>query len=344
MKTNKIPPAFIRYLKPRLQPFSRPLFWGSLSILFLLGVIIYQYGRYSDWLEASSEKVTNSNSISNQNLADKIEQYQFSLEDLAIGADIDNLDLLLQEVNQNQNFSLDLSLNSSEKSAPQNNQDKSLTRFQAKQQARSDRSLHGSNSVSDYQNNSPDRNLINRLKNKNSTLISPLNQSLDRQSVSHSSELMSNPVGSLYLSNRQQNFNSDKYLFKEKKLNHSVNSLTNNNKVLVPVVTNSPTIKDSFQDSAAALITPIDTYKPSEVSSNLLKSQQNNNLTNYQIQPLDFYQLQLSNYQLQPQELEAVNRNTLSLPTTSFGAKEISNQTNLIDFNNSIFQSNNLPE
>jgi hypothetical protein len=349
MKANKIPPAFIRYLKPRLQPFSRPIFWGSLTILFLLGVSIYQYGRYANWLEASSEKTKNSESFLDKNLLNQVDHSQFSPEELAIGADIDNLDLLLHEINHNQNISLDLFSNSQEDSATQNSEDKSLTRFQAKQQTKFDRSSPASNSVSSSQNDS----------------------------TSPSFNLIANPVGRLYLSNRQQLFNINQSLSTENNPVHSVNLPTNNTGVnLVPVVTSPLTTSNLLQREATEPksqihntsttplgnrsqiinnlgqislptsqqynnLQPINNYNRSELNSNSSQLQRNNS-TNYQIQPLNFYQLHPSNYQVQPQGLDQFDRGTLSSPSNNSVSKELLNKTNPIDFNNSIFKSNNL--
>lgn len=285
MKANKIPPAFIRYLKPRLQPFSRPIFWGSLSILSLLGVIIYQYGRYSDWLEASSEKTTNSDSLSDKNLPNQVDSSQFSPEDLAIGADIDNLDLLLQQVNQNQNFSLDLSSNSQE----------------------------------------------------NSTLLSPINNSIDRQSASSpSSHLISNPVGRLYLSNRQQFFNSHQPLSTEKNLPHSVNRPSSNEVNSVPTVISPLTTIDSLHGSATETNTQTNntSITPLVDRSQPINNLQSNNLTNYQIQTLNFYQLHPSNYQLQPQGLEQLDRGNLPSQSNSSVSNKFLDRSNPIDRSN----------
>jgi hypothetical protein len=358
-------------------------------ILSLVGIIIYQYGRYSDWLEASSEKTTNSDSLLDKNLPNQVDQSQFSPEDLAIGADIDNLNLLFQEINQNQNFSLDLFSNSQENLATQNSEDKSLTRFQAKQQTKSDRSSLVSNSVSSSQNNLINNSFLERrfdnklpyqLFKEKSTLISPINNSINPQSVS-SSDLIPNPVGSLYLSNRQKLFNSDRSLSTENNLAYSLDLPSSIEVNSVPLVNSPLTASDSFQRSATESQTqtnkssktplvnrfqpikkknnndwerisspssqqdnylqPIDPGNPSKVNSNLLKFQPNN-LINYQIQPLNSDRLQPSNYQLQPQELEQLDRETGSPQSSSSVSKDWLNQTNPIDFNNSVFKSNNL--
>ncbi|MBE9167338.1 hypothetical protein IQ238_07290 [Pleurocapsales cyanobacterium LEGE 06147] len=413
MKANKISPGFIRYLKPRLQPVSRPIFWGTLSILSLLGVIIYQYGRYSDWLETDLEKTTNSGSLSSNNLAPRVGSSHLSPEKLAIRVDIGNLDLLLQEINQNQNFPLNLSSNSQENSETQNSEDKTLNRFQAKQQPKSERFSLVSNSLPNSQNNlinksflDSENKLPHQLIKKKSTLISSINNNINSQFVSPSN-LLSNPVGRLYLSNRQQLFSSNQPLSKEKNLAHSVNPLSSTEVNSVPSVISPLTTNDSlhglgaepktqtdntsttplvnrFQpinkfpfecaerveagtefrlqatrsgnlfpdglqerefnshsstpqeaqcfylkenaNNAEKISLPssqhynylqtIDNLNHSEVNSNSLQLQPHN-LTNYQIQPLNFYQLHPSNYQLQPQKLERLEEENLNLPSQS---------------------------
>jgi hypothetical protein len=87
----------IRYVKARFKPFTRPLFWSSLIILGLVGAAIYQYWQHPELLESNSET---SIDISKQNNFDP--RSSFSSDELGVGADIDNLQLLFTELDKQQ--------------------------------------------------------------------------------------------------------------------------------------------------------------------------------------------------------------------------------------------------
>lgn len=97
MTSFKPPRKSIRYFKARFKPFSRPLFWSSLIILGLVGAAIYQYWQHPELLEGNSGT---SIDISKQNNFDP--RSSFSSDELAVGADIDNLQLLFTELDKQQ--------------------------------------------------------------------------------------------------------------------------------------------------------------------------------------------------------------------------------------------------
>ncbi len=101
--TKQITP-FARFFKARLKPFTRPMFWAPPTVAALLGICIWQYVRNPDLLNASSdqpETVTNYTEKSSDVSANESENY--SLDDLATGADIDNLQTLLTTLNSSEN-------------------------------------------------------------------------------------------------------------------------------------------------------------------------------------------------------------------------------------------------
>ncbi len=101
--TKKVTP-FARFFKARLKPFTRPMFWAPPSIAALLGICIWQYVRNPDLLNAASdqpETVINYTEKSSEVSANESENY--SLDDLAAGADIDNLQTLLTTLNRSEN-------------------------------------------------------------------------------------------------------------------------------------------------------------------------------------------------------------------------------------------------
>jgi hypothetical protein len=103
MNYLKPTPASIRYLKARLKPFKRPLFWSSLAVLTLVGYAIYQYWQHPELLEGNS---ANSNSADTTKNGQESLDFKSSLspDELAVGADLDNVELLLTELGKKQNL------------------------------------------------------------------------------------------------------------------------------------------------------------------------------------------------------------------------------------------------
>lgn len=80
-------PASVRYyLRARLRPFTRPAFWGSLSVLSLIGLFAWEAWQHPEWLFKDPEDTT------------PIADTTLSNEDSAVAADIDNLQLLMKEL------------------------------------------------------------------------------------------------------------------------------------------------------------------------------------------------------------------------------------------------------
>jgi hypothetical protein len=99
MNYLKPTPASIRYLKARFKPFKRPLFWSSLAILTLVGYAIYQYWQHPELLESNSD-IYNSENISKKvrEGSDPSLKSSLSPDELAVGVDLDNVELLLTEL------------------------------------------------------------------------------------------------------------------------------------------------------------------------------------------------------------------------------------------------------
>lgn len=213
MSNFKTTPASIRYLGARLKPFRRPMFWGSIGLASLIGFAIYQYWQNPDWLNADLTELetTTDNSISRS--SSPTEREQLSADDLAIGAELDNLDLLLQELEQNQTVPLNIPINSKQarKELKSNNKDTIYHRFQEKQKAKPDVSMAPLIPTKTSKNNlvkSPTRSLFefpgfSGYNSQNSL------QSNQQNSTSSQPELIPNPVGRLYLSNRDRTFQSN---------------------------------------------------------------------------------------------------------------------------------------
>lgn len=94
-----------RYFKARLLPFRKPMFLGSVSTVILLGVSYWQYSIHPEWRQNKNdaevpEKVA---AINKANPEDPIANSQLSQEELAGVADIDNLQVLLNQPKKNNN-------------------------------------------------------------------------------------------------------------------------------------------------------------------------------------------------------------------------------------------------
>lgn len=93
---------FSRYFKARLQPFTKPIFWGTSGVIVVLGVCLVQYSRNPEWLipliEGSNVAYpTNTEANLEESKATNKTKEELSRDDLAIGSEIDNLDVLFKE-------------------------------------------------------------------------------------------------------------------------------------------------------------------------------------------------------------------------------------------------------
>ncbi len=192
-------PAFWRYFGARLKPFTRPLFLGSVGFLSLSGIAIYQYWNHPDWLQNQIEQPLEAvfDSRNSQEIP------QVAEEDLAAVADVDNIELLLQEIEQNRlKNSFNFPVSKQKTSSPDNR----FTRFQKKQQDK----FKNSNTAKYNYLGTKDNALNNLLKppslNNYSSILST-KTSTKINSNGFSSSTTSNPVGRLYLSNKNSSLN-----------------------------------------------------------------------------------------------------------------------------------------
>ena len=364
---KNIPPS-MRYLGARLKPFRRPLFWGSLGLASLIGLTLYQYWQHPDWLTGSlSEIKTNSNSSLN-NLSNSIEREKISAEDLAIGAELDNLDLLLKELEQNQTIPLNQS-KKSKKSKKSNdslqlgNKNTTYHRFQEQQKSKLRRSpdpliptkTSASNLVT-----SPTRNMFK---------LPSFNGYNPTVSNSPNSEIIPNPVGRLYLSDRNRLNNTftsnsvnsfspiNSSSINRQITDRNASSQNNSNFSTSEIRANTGEADNYITPSAipynnsinSTLIPPRPAYKqpiyqqPTNfgVNPSIVENQNLNLPTRFpsstlsnQEQTQRYYQLTPSNYQLQPQGYSQPNVNSgLNAPqNNSFSSPG--------SFNNSQFNNN----
>jgi pterin-4a-carbinolamine dehydratase len=86
----QLPPS-LRYLNARLRFFRSTMFWGSLTVLSLVGVFVWEAWHHPEWLFPQTE---DEESVSTT----ESDATKLSKEDSAIAADIDSLPVLIQEM------------------------------------------------------------------------------------------------------------------------------------------------------------------------------------------------------------------------------------------------------
>lgn len=357
-------PAFWRYFGARLKPFTRPLFLGSVGFLTLSGIAIYEYWKRPDWLQNQIEQPLEAVFGSRDNRAIP----QVAEEDLAAVADIDNIELLLQEIEQNQlKNPLNPTINPKKRSP-----DNAFTRFKKKQE---DKFKNSSISQSNYlgtKNNALDNLLkppsLTNYRSNLSTKTSTLNNLNGLNSTRKS-----NPVGHLYLSNKNSSFNrnltspytknsplsnlgdrSGNFNLRQLKINseqetntpENAGNLTDRTRVTNP---------NTRLDRQINIPIPNSSVNESANIQNGQNSLRTNNINRYTAPTPNYNQSVPNNYQLQPQSfgqqtprnLNQTNyRNTLVnpiQPRDRLNNNILSNSTQTTQNSNISRQSNNQP-
>lgn len=311
MKSSVKTPASLRYMKARLRPFSRPSFWGALIIIAVFAVVIYQYWQNPELLNStSSDPEATNKALKNPNSA------QVSSEDLAVGADLDNVDFLLNELNSQTEIPLNsTSKKTSKKPASKNNQDTIYSQFREKQKAQLNNSLNNNNS-----NNNLVNPIIPNVSNFNS--ISPITNYQGNKNQGLSENIVPNSIGRLYLSNRNQTLNqvngstpvtadsnpNQTTYSQSNNLSNPINSENNSNQNSINTTQpiGSPQINYSASPTAinnnSAVANPLTTPYST-----------NNNVINYQLPVVNYSNIQAnpsSNFPVQNQGSRQPNQTT----------------------------------
>lgn len=205
MDDFKNTPASMRYLGARLKPFKRPLFWGSIGLVTLIGLALYEYWLHPDWISGSLSEISTTTNDSTSRLSNLTNEGQISAEDLAIGAELDNLDLLLKELEQNQTLPISESLKKEKarNSLPISDKNTTYKRFQEQQKSKLSRSpdpLFANKNKADNLVESPTRGIFQLPKANVSNPTLPPAPPVENSNTSNP-ELIPNPIGRLYLSN-----------------------------------------------------------------------------------------------------------------------------------------------
>ncbi|HHP7231252.1 MAG TPA: hypothetical protein ACFCUY_10390 [Xenococcaceae cyanobacterium] len=203
MKKFQHTPAFWRYFGARLKPFTNPLFISSVGFFALSGIVIYQYWQHPDWLQNQIEKPLGA--VFSSREAQEIPQ--ISEADLATAADIDNIDLLLQEIEKSQPINpLNVAPDQTKK-VEKDTPDSEFSRFKAQQK---DKFKNISDANPNYLSldsvkDSAVEQLLKppALTNYSSPISNQTQENLtSNNSNSSDSTTTSDPIGRLYFSNR----------------------------------------------------------------------------------------------------------------------------------------------
>jgi hypothetical protein len=289
-----------KYPRPQKQSLSLPMFFTILGISSILGLIAAYYSLNPQLLPQLYTKENLEKPINNP---DSIQQEPVSNEDLSIGADLDNLDVLLQEIEANSDNNTTTEFTSNK--IPKNKSDGNLKRYQ-------DRNTNSSELSKTIESNSIQKVIQNSGLNSYQSL-SPINKSSNPNSNNNEA------LGKLYReSKNQQSESNNKQLSVKNELLES----------------NSIQLNDNILEQSQNLLTPsYQRINPSTEQNNATSETnsnqtipQPNSLKSYQIQLKNYNPLTPSNYQLLPQSNTQVNSN--NLPTTTNY-----NQPNLSDLN-----------
>jgi hypothetical protein len=206
MKIVKETPAFLRYFNSRFKFLTKPVFWGSLGGLLIAGFAVYQYWQHPDWLQTNSESVEDSTSNEQKKLPN------VSSEELATGADIDNLDLLIKEIDQNRTLSAIAESRKNDKSSELKREESAFSDLQKQQKAKLSNPNRSSSSDSNPYSvgiDTGNKKIMELLKppsfSSYQSSTSTSNQNTNLKGTAQSkNEIIPNPVGNIYLSNRNK--------------------------------------------------------------------------------------------------------------------------------------------
>ncbi|NET35938.1 MAG: hypothetical protein F6K19_28580 [Cyanothece sp. SIO1E1] len=90
MSSSKRTPSALRYMKARLKPLSKPMFWCPAMVLMVSTAFFWEYWTHPEWLQQVEGNGPGSDQVG----------LGSSPEDRAIGADIDSLPVLINELEE----------------------------------------------------------------------------------------------------------------------------------------------------------------------------------------------------------------------------------------------------
>jgi hypothetical protein len=278
MNSLKPTPASIRYLKARLKPFKNPLFWGSLAILTVVGYSVYQYWQHPELLEGNSDD-SNSTNISASSTENSDSSSSLSSDDLAVGADIDNVQLLLTELERNQALAPSPSVNVK----AQNGQDRInqnwLNQFKTQQEKTSQLSKASPQSqLQAPQYNLPKNNFLSDKTNlRGTSIIAPNNQNFfNSSSFKSNSSIGQIDSQNIGIIGARRNWSTNKY---------------RGNNFYTSTPSTSPSIDLFGNLNAANVKNQVNLSDPSNLNNNSQNFSAFNQNNSYPIQPANPYGL-----------------------------------------------------
>ena len=200
MKISKNTPVFLRYFGARFQPLTKPVFWASLGGFLIAGLAVYQYWQHPNWLQTNSESVENALPVNKEDVPN------VSSEDLAAAANIDNINVLLEEIEQNETI-LDIAGEGKQnQSATLKREESEFSRLQKAQKNR----LNNPDASSSYYSGKGlgNKKIMELLKSPSisSYQSGSKNQDSNLKGIAKpkSNNIIPAPVGNIYLSNRDR--------------------------------------------------------------------------------------------------------------------------------------------
>ncbi len=327
MNNFKSTPPSMRYLGARLKPFRRPLFWGSLGLTSLIGLALYQYWHHPDWLNGNLSEIDTTNNSPASKLSNLANEQKISAEDLAVGADLDNLDVLLQELEQNQTLPLGQTVNpkKSNNSLQTDSKNTIYHRFQEEQKSKLNRSPKPLIPNQNKQNNlatSPTRDIF-KLSNFGSYNPTIPTTSIPQNSASSAPGVIPNPVGRLYLSDRER---VNSAIAIPNITSGSTNSLSNINTVPSTTETTEPNSSAQNNSNLPTSEIRVNTGEPSNYVTPV-PIPYNNNLNATPITPRPSYGQPIYQQPTNPGVSPSVVGNqTVNISPTGFQSGNLSNQ------------------
>lgn len=289
----------------------------------LLGWAIYQYAQNPNWLQTQYDSIP----IDNSSPSEAVKQEQLSSEELSLGADLENLDVLLKEIEQNEAVISNLAINkqpSSKNKSTINRQARSLSSGLEKSTSKSN-SNNNQNISRSSLNKTIEASAINQLIQPASLLLTQPNSTLSENNLGKNSSQTNqkvNPIGQLYLTNKNQQLERENTFGAEQLYNYNDRSNTSDNPTTVQTNVNPKAIAtpNIWRSQPMPYFGQINqTNADNSSSSNLSPS----SLSSYQIPLQNYNQLIPNNYQFQPPTLDRVSElnrhssSTVDLPNNN---------------------------
>jgi hypothetical protein len=300
MKNNQSISTSNRVTKAKKNTFSMSVFWVAMGIISTLGFTAYQFGQNTQWIK----KEYSSKDINKKISLGELKREQLSTEDLSLGADLGDLELILKEIEQNNNLPSATNINNSsvDNSAILTDTQGSLNQFQPSSKYRSKSSFSNQkSSTKHFSNNQVPENSGQKVIKSSSSKVYP---ALFPSQSPNTGNLQVTP---------QTNQNTVTHL---NSINNSLitaPSILRSSQTTINEVRRSPVVFPSASgDKQRSLSDHQATPLNSPINPNPSTSQLNN-FNSYQIPLLNYNPLVPTNYQSPTRTINPYNFNNPSL-------------------------------